>query len=139
MAEPLLVSKQKKAARFGMTVGDSCELCTRKRTVMIMLGGQQGWFGEAPVGLATPPDSLNSSRFRFHSLPGMTAVEAQSVGISEMFRLQCASVTVKGVNCVEADGAACCLQRRCKDAAALACPRHESCWQWRQRMKRSPI
>jgi hypothetical protein len=65
---------------------------------MIMLGGQQGWFGEAPVGLATPPDSLYSSRFRFYSLPGITGVEAQSVGISEMFRLQCASVTVKGVD-----------------------------------------
>jgi hypothetical protein len=58
MAEPPLVSKQKRAAPFGMTVGDSCQLCTRKRTVMIMLGGQQGWVGEAPVGLATPPDSL---------------------------------------------------------------------------------
>jgi hypothetical protein len=43
---------------------------------MIMLGGPQGWFGEAPVGLATPPDSCIASRFRFHSLPGMTAVEA---------------------------------------------------------------
>jgi hypothetical protein len=138
MAEPLLVSKQQKAARFGMTVGDSCQLCTRKRTVMIMLGGQQGWFGEAPVGLATPPDSLNSSRFRFHSLPGMTGVEAQSVGISEMFRLQCASVTVRAVDWVSKPTLTV-LHAACKDAAG---PRHESCWAMataRQRMKRSPI
>jgi hypothetical protein len=95
---------------------------------MIMLGGQQGWFGEAPVGLATPPDSLYSSRFRFHSLPGMTAVEAQSVGdFRNVSSAVCVEVTVKVVDQVSKPTLTV-LHAACKDAAALAGPRHESCW-----------